>query len=362
MERYFFIVVIIILVILLIYSYRKNSAEANEKVQLINTRDAALKIANKVVNTHDPADLYQFILETCLKLIPKAKFGSILMFTSEGLLAPKAYVGFNLSEISKLRLKLEDVFLYIATNGKMDRTVIINRLEDVVKKENIVTSGDQGFAIRSEVSSPLYIDGELVGVLCVDGDKSDIFTDQDIYTLDYMADQISIVINNQKLYSEILYLSKYDSLTQMLNRDSFEREAEKLLKDPSKDAPNLYYVLMDLDNLKHANDTYGHQFGDEILKYFSEIFRKHLGRNDLCGRYGGDEFAAIIQGDYMSVNHILEEARQELMNFKGKFSNDFVPSFSYGKASFIEGSCSTESLYKLADSRMYQMKNAKKKE
>jgi diguanylate cyclase (GGDEF)-like protein len=358
-----FILIIVILVVLLLHSYRKTSAVIKEKEQLIHARDTALEIANKVVNTQDPTDLYQYILESCLKLIPKAKFGSILMFNSDGLLAARASVGFNLNEISKFRLKLEEVFLYIATGGKMDQTVIINRIEDLVKKENVVTSGDQGFAIRSEVSSPLYINGELVGVLCVDGDENDIFTEQDIYTLNYMSNQISIVINNQKLYSKILHLSRYDSMTQMLNRDSFEQAVEKLLIDPSKDAPNLYFVLMDLDGLKAANDTYGHQFGDEILKGFSEIIRKYLNRNDLCGRCGGDEFAAVIQGDHFHVSHMLEEARTELMEFKGRFSNpDFIPSFSYGKASFIEGNGSLDSLYKLADSSMYQSKKIRKSE
>ncbi len=355
------ILIIVILIALLLHSYRKITTVINEKEQLIHARDAALEIANKVVNTQDSTDLYQYILESCLKLVPKAKFGSILMFNSDGLLAAKASVGFNLNEISKFRLKLEDVFLYIATGGKMDRTVIINRIENIIKKENIVTSGDQGFAIQSEISSPLYINGELVGVLCVDGDENDIFTEQDIYTLNYMSNQISIVINNQKLYSKILQLSRYDSMTQMLNRDSFEQAVEMLLKDPSKDAPNLHFILMDLDGLKAANDTYGHQFGDEILKGFSEIIQKYLNRNDLCGRCGGDEFAAVIQGDHLHVSHILEEARTDLMEFKGRFNNpDFIPSFSYGKASFIEGNGSLDELYKLADSRMYQTKKNKR--
>jgi len=333
-----------------------------EKEQLIHARDAALDIANKVVNINDSADLYQYILESCLKLIPKAKFGSILMFNSEGLLVAKASVGFNSSEISNFKLKLEESFLFMATGGLMDRTVIINRLEDIVLEKNIVKSGDN-FAIRSEVTSPLYINGELVGLLCVDGDENDIFSEQDIYTLDYMSNQISIVINNQKLYGEILYLSRYESLTHMLNRDSFEREAEKLLSDPSKDLTNLYFVLMDLDDLKAANDTFGHHFGDEILKNFAEIVKKHLGKNDLCGRYGGDEFAAIIQGDSLNANHILEESKREFMNLKsGLYKNGFTPSFSYRKASFKEGNCSLDALYKLADSRMYDIKNSKKKD
>ncbi|HVI40047.1 MAG TPA: sensor domain-containing diguanylate cyclase [Anaerovoracaceae bacterium] len=356
MELYL-LIIILILVVLLIHSYSGNSAVLSEKEQLICVRETALEIANRVVNTNDPADLYQYILDSCLKLIPKAKYGSILMFNPDGLLTARASVGFNSDGISNFKLKLEESFLYIATGGKLDHTVIINRLEDIVQPKNIVTSGDQGSAIRSEVSAPLHINGELVGLLCVDGDTNDIFSEQDSFILDYMSNQISIVINNQKLYREILYLSRYDSLTHFLNRDSFERETTELLNDPSKDAANLYFVLMDLDDLKAVNDTFGHHFGDETIINFSDIIRNHLGKNDICGRYGGDEFAAAIQGDNMCVNHILEESKKEFMELKNKDqAGAFTPSFSYGKASFEEGHCSLDALYKLADSRMYATK------
>ena len=223
-----FFVITVILVGLLILSIQRNAAIVKEKEQYILARDTALDIANRVVNTNEPAELYQYILEACLKLIPKAKFGSILMFNAEGLLTARASIGFNRDEINNFKLKLEESFLYIATKGKLDQTVIINRLEDIVLPENIVSSGDQVFAIRSEVSAPLLVGGELAGLLCIDGDQNGVFSEQDIYTLDYMASQIGIVIRNQKMYSEMLRISRYDGLSNILNRDSFDREAEKL--------------------------------------------------------------------------------------------------------------------------------------
>lgn len=359
----FYGLLIAILLVLLIESYRRNIAVVTEKEQLIKVRDTALGIANKVLDTNTSTDLYQCILGSCLELIPKAKFGSILMFDEDGLLVAKASVGFNNDEISNFRLKLEESFLYIATQGRLDETVIINKLEDIVLEKNIINSGDRGFALRSEVSSPLYINNQLVGMLCIDGDENGIFSEQDSYVLDYMSNQISIVINNQKLYGEVLYLSRYDSLTNLLNRNSFEGAVAKLLEDPSLDTKNRYFVLIDLDDLKIANDTYGHHFGDELLITFSKIVKSQLDKLDLCGRYGGDEFAAIFYGDYYDVEHTLDKIKTEYMNSK-EISKEgkFTPDFSYGLASFEEGNCDLDALYKLADTRMYEVKNKKKNE
>lgn len=361
--KIFFVIIILILLLLLIYCYHRNLSIQNEKEQLIKVRDAALDIANKVLDTNSSTDLYQYILESCLKLIPEAKFGSILMFDADNLLIAKASVGFNREEINDFRLDLEESFLYIATKGRLDRTVIINRLEDIILEKNIVTSGEKGFALKSEVASPLHINSELVGMLCIDGDKDDIFSEQDIYLLDYMSNQISIVISNQKLYGEVLYLSQYDSLTNLLNRNSFEREASQLLEDPSLDTFKRFFVLIDLDGLKPANDNFGHHFGDQLLITFSKIMKSHLNPRDLCGRYGGDEFAAVLHGDSYEIGNTLEMIRQEFKSSqKSNLLANFTPDFSYGIASFTEGHCDIDALYKLADSRMYEIKNKKKKE
>lgn len=357
-----FFVIIVILVGILILTFQRNASVIKEREQFILARDTALDISKRIANTRDPAELYPYILEACMKLIPKAKFGSILMFNTEGMLTSRASVGFSRDEINRLNLKLEDTFLSIATKGKLDRTVIINRIEDLVILKKDPNSENQGSSILSEVSTPLRVGGELAGILCIDGDQEGIFSEQDINTLDYMSTQLGIVIRSQKMYNEMLRISRYDGLSNLLNRDSFDREAEKLLNDPSKDASTLHFVLMDLDNLKSANDLIGHHFGDEVIKCFSELLPKYLGKNDLFGRYGGDEFAAVIQGDLLNINHALEDANNLFMDTKvGLLATDFTPSFSYGIARFQESDLNLDTLYKLADKRMEGAKARKKR-
>lgn len=357
-----FFITVLVLVGLLILSLQRNSAIAKEKERVVQGREILLEIAKWAAGARDPIELYQFILDSCLKLMPKVKFGTILMSSGDGFLAARASVGFNREEISKLKLRPEDTVHYMATNGKMDHTVIINNLIEFSQKSNVNSPNPEASVVRSEISTPLRINGELAGILSLNGDQNGIFSEQDAYILDFVACHIGIVLRNQRLYSEIQHLSKFDGLTDLLNRDTFDQEAEKLINDPSKDAASLFFVLMDLDELKAANDANGHYFGNEVIKAFSELIKRCLGKNDLCGRYGGDEFAAIIQGDQLNISHMLEDANIELSEHKiGLLTNDFIPSFSYGMASFREANNDLDSLYQLADSRLRDAKRVAKR-
>ncbi len=357
-----FFITVLVLVGLLILSLQRNSAIAKEKERVVQGREILLEIAKWAAGARDPIELYQFILDSCLKLMPKVKFGTILMSSGDGFLAARASVGFNREEISKLKLRPEDTVHYMATNGKMDHTVIINNLIEFSQKSNVNSPNPEASVVHSEISTPLRINGELAGILSLNGDQNGIFSEQDAYILDFVACHIGIVLRNQRLYSEIQHLSKFDGLTDLLNRDTFDQEAEKLINDPSKDAASLFFVLMDLDELKAANDANGHYFGNEVIKAFSELIKRCLGKNDLCGRYGGDEFAAIIQGDQLNISHMLEDANIEFSEHKiGLLTNDFIPSFSYGMASFREANNDLDSLYQLADSRLRDAKRVAKR-
>lgn len=363
MEIYILLILLIlILAVALLYSFLRNPASARERDSLLLFREAAVEISGRIMDTSDSAQIYQFILDSCIKLIPKAKCGNVLMFNNEGLLVSRASVGFG-KGISNLRLRLEDSFIYLAAGGRLTGPVIMNRLGDIMQSRESDESGEQSSVstIKSEIAAPLFDNGELVGLLCVDADKVDVFTDLDIGILDYMSRQISLVINYQKLKNEAQHLSKYDSQTDLMNRTSFEQEIFKIFGDPSRDTANLYFVLMNLDGLRHANDTFGHHFGNKTIENFSEIIKKHLGKNDLCGRYGGDEFVAVIQGDFLHVNFVLENARKEFQNSKSIFQDkEYTPDFSYGYNSFREGLGDLDTFYKLSDYKMREMKNKKK--
>ena len=356
------VLIVVVLFALLYRLHVKNKRMKQNLKDLIDLREAALDISNKQLKHDNMDELLQYILESCMKLIPKSSFGSILMFNQKKMLVARASIGFIKEEITDFELRLEDSFLYIASDGKIDETLIINRLSDIILDENIVKSEGDQWAIRSEVSAPLYIENELIGLLCIDGNRNDLFTEKDIHVLDYMAKQISRVIDKHQLYEEVLFLSKFDVQTKLLNRNTFDTEATKMIDRAVLTQDKLSLVIIDLDDLKRINDTYGHASGDDLIKTFADAFIKCFKKSDLGARYGGDEFVAIINHkDEAIIEKELNDLQAKLKSnpiYVGDTS--FYPSFSFGIADMTDQCSCFDDIYKQADQRMYNQKRSKK--
>ena len=105
---------------------------------------------------------------------------------------------------------------------------------------------------------------------------------------------------------ELEYTSKHDGLTGLLNKTAGLDEIKKLADNP----PHRYHVMfvLDVDDFKHINDTYGHDFGDEILKKLAGVLKAQFRPSDILVRYGGDEFIAFM-ADVSGPAQIEDKAR-----------------------------------------------------
>jgi diguanylate cyclase (GGDEF)-like protein len=98
----------------------------------------------------------------------------------------------------------------------------------------------------------------------------------------------------QNIQIELEYLASYDSLTNMLNRRTFMNRAEtEFLRNQRYQHP-ISILMIDVDDFKVVNDTYGHQTGDLVLSKIGETILQNVRNHDLCGRYGGEEFIILM--------------------------------------------------------------------
>ena len=164
----------------------------------------------------------------------------------------------------------------------------------------------------------------------------------------------------EKLLKELQKEAMHDSLTGLYNRNALfsflERESEKIKREGGK----LLVAFLDLDNFKSINDTYGHKKGDEVLKEVGNLLKNSFRKYDVVARFGGDEFIlAVTLSQYVDKEEI-EKILRRIEKKIEKIFKDFNLSISYGTAVMPEDAEDIQNLIKLADKRMYKMKQKKK--
>jgi len=152
-----------------------------------------------------------------------------------------------------------------------------------------------------------------------------------------------------------------DGLTGLLVRRAFNDALQTRLATARRQGSCVSVCLIDLDHFKSVNDTYGHISGDRVLSMMGRLLASSFRVEDLRGRWGGEEFVvAFSNEDAKSAKVILERARKEFVRlyFEGENGERFQSSFSAGIATFPQNGQTIEDLFKVADERLYRVKEA----
>jgi len=148
-----------------------------------------------------------------------------------------------------------------------------------------------------------------------------------------------------------------DPLTRLFNRRSFDKVLDQAVSlFHNKNIP-FSLIMIDLDNFKKINDTFGHSIGDEVLRSFAQILQKTLRQEDSAFRYGGEEFALIVSGDISkNIKQLVNRIRdQVLKSFIYVEMNEIRYTFSAG-FSIMKKGISGSDLIEAADAALYYAK------
>lgn len=150
-----------------------------------------------------------------------------------------------------------------------------------------------------------------------------------------------------------------DPLTNVYNRRYLSEFLDREVARAEREGSRLSVVIMDVDNFKHFNDTYGHKCGDEVLQAIAKFLVDHTRRGDVVCRYGGEEFLILMPGASREVALERAEAwRQDFsetaMDYEGM---KFYATFSAGVATFPDHGSTYEALLQAADRALYRSKD-----
>ncbi len=182
-------------------------------------------------------------------------------------------------------------------------------------------------------------------------------------------ESVSRVINNtlerarlrndvKKAQAKMAEMSTVDELTKLHNRRYFIEALEGEFERASRYEIEMALIMVDLDHFKKINDTYGHPSGDMVLSEIGRILKKHVRRNDIACRYGGEEFAVILsnvsrENIYAAYDRFREMVSEHLFEYE---SNQFHITVSIGIA-FSNNAESANDLLSEADQALYQAKD-----
>lgn len=316
---------------------------SNKNIKLEKSIDALSNIVeiSKYVNACFRDDnLFGMINDMILGILGVTY--STIFILEDGDLSIKA------SNIEDMKIKLTSIELM---NMRNEEEFILNS-ESVIKQ-----TGNGKVDIHSIMGIPIILRNKFIGYILVEHEMYNFMTTELKVFLTSISNQIAIIIENSFLYRELENSTKTDALMKIYNRNYFFDFIEKIVE--RNDIKKFALVMIDIDNFKKINDTYGHQFGDEVLKNTAKIISKWKDKGDILARYGGEELIMYIPDiqNNESVLNKIEVIRSELekskVNFQGICKSITA---SFGVAFYPEESTDINKLIKLADDLLYKSK------
>jgi diguanylate cyclase (GGDEF)-like protein len=219
-------------------------------------------------------------------------------------------------------------------------------------------------SLQSALVCPLVFNERFIGAISVYHVEQAVYTDDHRRLLDRISEQAAAVIYNSMIFEQTQEDSLTDPLTGLPNtRFMFMH----LTREPARAErlkSEISLLVMDLDNFKDINDTYGHHIGDRALRDVATVLRAAIRPYDICVRYAGDEFIVVLSG---CGGEEAERKRGELQQAVDTLSFEprpgtFLPlAISIGAAIFPHDGDTYEALLATADSRMYRDKTRRKR-
>jgi diguanylate cyclase (GGDEF)-like protein/putative nucleotidyltransferase with HDIG domain len=220
-------------------------------------------------------------------------------------------------------------------------------------------------SLHSALVCPLLFNERFIGTISVYHTEQAIYTDDHRRLLDRISEQAAAVIYNSMVFEQTQEDSLTDPLTALPNTRFMFMHLTRELARAERLKSEVSLLVMDLDNFKDINDTYGHHVGDRALREVAGVLRNGIRPYDICVRYAGDEFIVVLSG---CSGEEAERKRQELqravdgLEFEARPGKMLPLAISVGASVFPHDGDSYETLLATADSRMYRDKTRRKRE
>lgn len=324
-----------------------------EELSRSSRLEKAVRKFNESLKNVDAEDFWTNLLQLCAELM-QAERGSLLVFDEKAdKLIVKTAIGRRADVIKNEKN---------AIGRRVSRKVLHSGTPLIVS--NIETIGlasapsEWQYKTKSFISYPIIMGGRKIGVLNI-ADKVDgsSYNKFDLRLLQEIMPQIAVAIDRTTLKhkaGEYEQLSVTDGMTGLLNRRYLEERLAEETKRSNRYGYPMSFMMIDVDNFKSYNDTFGHPEGDKTLKIVAHTLRETLRSADVAARYGGEEFSILLPQTTSEEAFTIGERIREKVE-KTKFPHRKV-TISIGVASCTHIVCEPDEVIAAADKALYKAK------
>ena len=330
--------------------YRKNKELENRIHQLRVLSEISKEIEENV----DLKSTLAVIVSKISELLSCARVTIMLIDKQRKYLTIKAAKGFPDEKIEKVKVKMgEHISGHVAASGE---AVFIPNIEEDAR---FMKRNEEQYFTKSLICVPLKIRDSVIGVINVNNKHSnETFTIDEKDILMTIAYNAAIAIEKSKYYEELKMAGVTDHLTGLYNRRHFYDVLDMEIEKAKRYKTYFSLVLIDIDDFKKINDSYGHQQGDEVLMGISRLISQSIRKPDILSRYGGDEFTLFLpQTTVDEAAALLERIKSavERHSFSSDILNDLKLTVSLGVVGY-EKEMALEELLECVDKALYMAK------
>jgi diguanylate cyclase (GGDEF)-like protein len=218
---------------------------------------------------------------------------------------------------------------------------------------------DPQASLKSHLTLPLVIEGEIIGCISINSDQANMYNVPRLQFFSVFGYQMAASLKHIQRFSTVKKEAIYDTLTNLFNRRYFEERLSAETQKAFESESNLSMIMVDIDHFKKVNDTFGHDGGDKVLREIASLLKNSVRKHDTVARYGGEEFVLLLPGAPLDpTNMVAERIRRSVENTSFDMGQTQIHiTISLGISSFpIHRMKSKEELVKMADLALYEAK------